>query len=103
MKASSLKDEAASLEESKVLADLFYTLYMSPFPTVALVRGAAYGGGLGLIAACDYALCDDSARFCFSEIKLGIIPSVIWPYLHKKISYANVLALHKNSSFKNIT
>lgn len=85
MKASSLKNDEQSLLESQTLAALFYELNQLPFPTLALVKGAAYGGGLGLIAACDYALCDSSARFSFSEIKLGLIPAVIWPYLKRKI------------------
>jgi len=50
-------------------------------PTVALIQGAAYGGGVGLVAACDVAVASEDARFCLSEVKLGLIPSVVSPYV----------------------
>lgn len=70
-----------NLTDAKALAKLMYTLHQSKKPTVALVQGAAFGGGAGLIAACDIALASHSARFCFSEVKLGLVPAVISPYV----------------------
>lgn len=63
------------------LATLLSKLDTLPKPTVALVQGGAYGGGVGLVAACDMAIAADNAVFCLSEVKLGIIPSVISPYV----------------------
>ena len=59
------------------------TLYNLPFPTIAAVNGAAYGGGVGLVTACDIAVANKYAKFCLSEARLGLIPSVISPYVVK--------------------
>src|SRR3546814_7578360 len=64
------------------------TLDRLPKPTVALVQGPAYGGGVGLVACCDIALAVEEAKFCLSEVKLGIIPAVISPYLVATIGEA---------------
>ncbi|MEZ5667026.1 MAG: enoyl-CoA hydratase-related protein [Alphaproteobacteria bacterium] len=66
-----------------------------PVPTVAVVRGATYGGGVGLVCACDIALCDLSARFCLSEVRLGLAPAVIGPYVVRALgqSWARRLML----------
>ena len=77
--------EAENLSDAKVLAHVMYTLNQSPKPTIAVVQGAAYGGGAGLVAACDIAIAAHTARFCFSEVKLGLIPAVISPYVIKAI------------------
>lgn len=68
-------------EDARRLATLMDTLDRLPKPTVALVQGAAYGGGVGLVACCDVALAADTATFCLSEVKLGLIPAVISPYV----------------------
>lgn len=85
MKASanlSLQDNA---RDARGLIDLFEALADVPFPTVAVVSGSAFGGAVGLAAACDIAVAAESARFCLSEIKLGIMPAVILPYLARKM------------------
>ncbi|KTC73047.1 enoyl CoA hydratase/isomerase (crotonase) [Legionella birminghamensis] len=74
-----------NLADAMVLARLMHTLYSCPKPTVAVVQGAAYGGGAGLVAACDIAIAGHSARFCFSEVKLGLVPAVISPYVVRAI------------------
>lgn len=63
------------------LAALMRRLHEFPKPTVVAVNGAAYGGALGLICACDIAIAADNATFCLSEVKLGLIPAVISPYV----------------------
>lgn len=63
------------------LAKLMRALYECPKPTLAAVNGAAFGGALGLICACDLAVAADNATFCLSEVKLGLIPAVISPYV----------------------
>jgi methylglutaconyl-CoA hydratase len=77
--------EEDNLKDAMVLARVMYTLNQSPKPTIAMVQGAAFGGGAGLTAACDLAIASTSARFCFSEVKLGLIPAVISPYVVKAI------------------
>jgi len=77
--------ETENLADAKVLAQVIYALHHSQKTTLALVQGVAFGGGAGLVAACDIALAAHSARFCFSEVKLGLIPAVISPYIIKAI------------------
>ena len=67
------------------LAKLMRTLHSHFKPTIALVTGATYGGGAGLVACCDIALASQDAHFCFSEVRLGLIPSVISPYVVRAI------------------
>lgn len=70
-----------NVEDALQLARLMKQLHDCPKPTIALVQGAAYGGALGLICACDIAYAADNATFCLSEVKLGLIPAVISPYV----------------------
>ena len=63
------------------LARLMRRLDRLAKPTIAMVQGAAYGGGVGLAACCDVVLAADTARFCLSEVKLGLVPAVISPYV----------------------
>jgi methylglutaconyl-CoA hydratase len=72
---------AENLRDAEGLGALMVTLDRLAKPTVALVQGAAYGGGVGLVACCDIAIAAASAKFCLSEVKLGLIPAVISPYV----------------------
>jgi methylglutaconyl-CoA hydratase len=65
------------------LADMLRTIYFSPKPTVAKVQGDCYAGGMGLVAACDIVVAAEGANFCLSEVKLGLIPATISPYVIK--------------------
>ncbi len=85
--------EEENLADAQVLARLMYTLHHHPKPTIAMVQGAAFGGGAGLVAACDIAIAAVSARFCFSEVKLGLIPAVISPYVIKAIGERAAIGL----------
>jgi methylglutaconyl-CoA hydratase len=78
-------NEEENLKDSLVLANLMYTLHCCPKPTIAMIQGSAFGGGAGLAAACDIAIAAASARFCFSESRLGLIPAVISPYVVKAV------------------
>jgi methylglutaconyl-CoA hydratase len=71
----------ANLEDARRLAWMLRSLAQSPKPTVARVHGAALGGGLGLIAACDIALASHAASFGTTEVRLGLTPSTIAPYV----------------------
>lgn len=73
-----------NLKGSLELADMFYKIYASPKPTIAQVNGVAIGGGTGFVAVCDIAIAADQAKFSFSEVKLGLIPACISPYVMKK-------------------
>jgi methylglutaconyl-CoA hydratase len=73
--------EEENRRDAQALARLLHAIDSCPKPVIALVQGAAYGGGVGLIAACDVAIAASSAAFAFSEVKLGLIPAVISPYV----------------------
>lgn len=77
--------EAENLDDARKLAELMRVLHDFPKPTVAKVHGAAFGGGVGLVACCDIAIASDKAAFCLSEVKLGLIPAVISPYVVRAI------------------
>jgi len=71
--------------ESYRLSECFYAIYSSPKPTIAVVHGAAIGGANGLLAACDMAVCDNETVFSLSEVKIGIVPACISPYVIKRV------------------
>ena len=77
--------EAENLEDARQLAAMMKVLNEMPKPTIAQVQGAAFGGGVGLVAACDIAVASQVANFCLSEVRLGLIPSVISPYVVEAI------------------
>ncbi len=85
MKASALLDRPGNLMEAKKLCAMFESLSSLKIPTIAIIKGAVFGGAVGLLAACDYAFSDESAKVCLSEAKIGLIPAVILPYLQRKI------------------
>ena len=71
--------------DSARLAQLFELCYELPIITIACVQGFVYGGGIGLASACDFVLASKQASFCFSEIKLGLMPATIMPYVAHKM------------------
>jgi len=71
--------------ESLRLSECFYSIYSTPKPTIAVVHGAAIGGANGLLAACDIAVCDNETVFSLSEVKIGIVPACISPYVIKRV------------------
>jgi methylglutaconyl-CoA hydratase len=81
MRRSATFSDEANLEDADRLAELLYTLDRLPKPTIAMVQGVAYGGGVGLAACCDIVIAGDRARFSLSEVRLGLIPSAISPYV----------------------
>jgi methylglutaconyl-CoA hydratase len=70
-----------NLADAKALADMLAVLYRCPKPTIARVQGDVYAGGTGLVAACDIAVSVDTANYCLSETRLGLIPATISPYV----------------------
>lgn len=85
MRAMADATESANREDSLRLARLMHTLNFLPKPTIARVNGSAYGGGIGLIACCDIAIGTATAKFSLSEVKLGLVPAVISPYVSHAI------------------
>lgn len=93
MKNMATFTEEENQKDALVLGQLMYKLYHGPKPTIAMIQGSAFGGGAGLAAACSIAIAAPSARFCFSEVKLGLIPAVISPYVVKAIGERNAQML----------
>jgi methylglutaconyl-CoA hydratase len=85
MRSMAEKNYQQNLEDAGQLAELMRQLDCFPAPTIALVQGAAFGGALGLVSCCDIAIAEQGASFCLSEVKIGLIPAVISPYVMRAI------------------
>ncbi|AXN33204.1 enoyl-CoA hydratase/isomerase family protein [Vibrio coralliilyticus] len=85
MQSMADKSEHENQEDASRLAQLMRCLDNFPHPTLAVVHGCAFGGALGLICCCDVAIADHSALFCLSEVKLGLVPATIGPYVNRAI------------------
>lgn len=81
MRRMAQADAAENRADALRLARLMHTLDGLSKPTIARVNGVAFGGGVGLVACCDIAIAADSAKFALSEVKLGLVPAVISPYV----------------------
>jgi len=93
MKEAATFSQQQNVEDALRLADLFDTINHFPCPVIARVNGTAMGGGAGLISVCDIVIAADSARLAFSEVKLGIAPAVISPYVLRKIGQTHARVL----------
>jgi methylglutaconyl-CoA hydratase len=85
MKASAHATFAQNLAEAERLGGLFSTLADLPKPVIARLHGNVLGGGVGLACACDIAVAADDARFALSEVRLGILPALISPYVIRRL------------------
>lgn len=74
-----------NMEESLHLAELLHKIYSTPKPTIAMVNGTTIGGGIGFLSACDMAVAAEEAKFGLSEVKIGLVPAAISPYVIRKI------------------
>lgn len=93
-----MRDTAAfsyeeNLEDARRLAEMFWTMDGCPKPLIARVHGAAMGGGSGLVAVADVAVADEEARFAFPEVRLGIVPATISPFVVRKIGASHARSL----------
>lgn len=77
--------DAENLTDAAALAEMMQSIYQCTKPVVARVQGDCYAGGMGLVAACDMAVADENAGFCLSEVRLGLIPATISPYVIRAI------------------
>ena len=82
-----------NVRDSSKLAKMFALMNECPVPIVGRIQGAAIGGGVGLVAVCDIAIAAGNAQFGLSEVKLGILPAVISPYVIAKIGQSHARAL----------
>ncbi|MBE0473723.1 enoyl-CoA hydratase/isomerase family protein [Rhodoferax sp.] len=73
--------DAENLADAAQLAEMLHVIYTCPKPTVARIQGDVYAGGMGLVAACDMAVSVATANYCLSEVKLGLYPATISPYV----------------------
>lgn len=78
-------DYEHNLADARDLAGMLQALYALPQPTIARVQGAAFGGAVGLVSCCDMAVANEAASFSLSEVKIGLIPATISPYVIKAI------------------
>jgi methylglutaconyl-CoA hydratase len=91
MQSQAQASEAENLAHARKLAGILSALDSFPKPTLARVNGDGYGGALGLIAACDIVVAVDVAKFAFTEVRLGIIPAVVSPFVLGKIGESAAL------------
>lgn len=85
MREAAELDYDANLTDAHELGELMYNLYHLPLPTLAVVQGAAFGGAVGLAACCDIAIGAEDALFSLSEVRIGLAPAVISPFVVKAI------------------
>jgi methylglutaconyl-CoA hydratase len=88
MRDAGAKSDAENRTDSERLDRLFNSLWAHPCFTIGLVQGVALGGGAGLIACLDHVIASNNAKIALSEGKLGILPAVIGPYVHRKVGSA---------------
>lgn len=93
MRDAAQLSEEENIADARNLAAMLGTLDRCPKPTIARVNGAAIGGGAGLVACCDLAIAADRAQFAFTEVRLGIAPAVISPFVVAKIGPSQARAL----------
>ena len=84
---------AENVEDAGRVAALFAAIERAPVPTVAAIHGACFGGGCGLAAACDLAIAEEGATFAFSEVRLGLIPATISPFVVRRIGIGHARSL----------
>lgn len=86
-------DEARNLADAGELADLFEALAAVPFPLVARAQGAAIGGGAGLLAVCDHVIASSDLVVAFTEVRIGLLPAVIAPFVASRIGWSAARSL----------
>lgn len=85
MRQAAQLDFNSNLDDARELGELMYALHRLKVPTLAVVHGSAFGGALGLIACCDMAIGTEDAQLCLSEVRIGLVPAVISPFVVKAI------------------
>lgn len=93
MKSASQKTEKQNIRESRRMQKMFDTINSIPQPLIGLINGTTIGGGMGLLSVCDVGLAHEKARFGFSEVKLGIAPSIVSSFVIQKIGISQARRL----------
>lgn len=93
MKRAANYTSEENFEDAMRLGKLFQSIANCPIPVIAKVHGAAFGGGAGIVAACDIAIASPETKFAFSEVKLGLVPGTISSFVIPKIGAGNARAL----------
>jgi len=90
MKSMVMYSKEENTRDSRLLLDMYETIYSCPKPVIGKINGHAFGGGVGLIAVCDINIATIGSKFAFSEVKLGIMPSVISTYIVRRIGLSSM-------------
>lgn len=93
MKSMAQYSKEENIKDSRLLLDLYETIFNCPKPVIGRINGHAFGGGIGLVAVCDITIAPPGKKFAFSEVNLGIIPSVISTYIVRRIGLFNMRRL----------
>lgn len=93
MRAQAAAEPAENLADARSLAKVFRRLAALPVPVLAALRGAAMGGGLGLVACCDFVVAEESAVLGLPEVRLGLLPALVGPYLVRKLGVGHTSSL----------
>ena len=82
-----------NLKDSEKLWNMFEAIAFCERPVIGVVQGAVYGGALGLAGSCDYVFAEEKTQFCFSEVRIGLVPAVISSFLIKKLPDSQIRPL----------
>lgn len=93
MKRMSALPKEDNVKDAEKLSSMFDALASVDVPVIAKVNGAAFGGGAGLVCACDFAIASDATKIGFSEVKLGLLPGVISPYVIERVGVKRAIQL----------
>jgi methylglutaconyl-CoA hydratase len=93
MKSMVSYSKEENIKDSNLLLELYESIYNCSKPVIAKVNGHAFGGGIGLFAACDIVIAVPGCKFAFSEVKLGIIPAVISKYISRRLKISDMKRL----------
>ncbi|MGI4815008.1 MAG: enoyl-CoA hydratase-related protein [Janthinobacterium lividum] len=85
MRRASVNSHEKNVDDARRFTQMMEAIYLCPKPTVARVQGSAFGGGVGLVCACDIVVASEKAKFAVTETRFGILPAVIGPYLVESI------------------
>ena len=85
MKKSAKFSREENIQDAKAFAKMLNVLDKIPRPTIAKINGHSFGGGLGILSSCDFTIASKNSKFCFSEVRLGMIPAMISPYIIRNV------------------
>jgi methylglutaconyl-CoA hydratase len=90
MKEMASYSKAENLKDAQKLYEMYWLIKTCPVPVVGKIFGHAFGGGVGLTAVCDIVFAEEKTQFCFSEVKWGLVPAVISPFVNDRVPRASI-------------